>query len=208
MDKHTRVKLRKSLKEFGLVDPPVWNRRTGNIVGGHQRLAVLDQLEESADYWLDVAVIDMDADKEKALNVVLNNPSVQGTFDLSGLAALNAEGIDFGDMGFDLVDVQWMFGAGAFSDEQETETAKSTMEDLAAIKARKVEARKELQSKDDADFYINVVFESAGEVNRFLRAMNLEAGMRYIDGRTLAHNLGLELDQTGQAVSASGSAAV
>lgn len=34
-------KLRRSLGEFGLVEPLVWNKRTGNLVGGHQRFAVL-----------------------------------------------------------------------------------------------------------------------------------------------------------------------
>ena len=30
-----------SVDRFGLVEPVVWNRRTGNVVGGHQRLKVL-----------------------------------------------------------------------------------------------------------------------------------------------------------------------
>ena len=39
-------KLKASLQEFGVVDPLVWNKRTGNLVGGHQRLKVL--LEDNA----------------------------------------------------------------------------------------------------------------------------------------------------------------
>ena len=34
-------KLRRSLHEFGYVDPVIWNEVTGNIVGGHQRYKVL-----------------------------------------------------------------------------------------------------------------------------------------------------------------------
>jgi len=30
-----------SINRFGLVEPVVWNRRTGHVVGGHQRLKVL-----------------------------------------------------------------------------------------------------------------------------------------------------------------------
>ncbi|MFY9379208.1 MAG: ParB N-terminal domain-containing protein, partial [Acutalibacteraceae bacterium] len=30
-------KLKRSMQEFGYVEPIVWNKRTGNIVGGHQR---------------------------------------------------------------------------------------------------------------------------------------------------------------------------
>ena len=34
-------KLKRSIEEFGFVEPVVWNRRTGFVVGGHQRLKVL-----------------------------------------------------------------------------------------------------------------------------------------------------------------------
>ena len=33
-------KLKNSLLEFGFVDPPIFNERTGNLIGGHQRVAV------------------------------------------------------------------------------------------------------------------------------------------------------------------------
>ena len=34
-------KIKRSLRDFGYVDPIVWNEVTGNIVGGHQRYKVL-----------------------------------------------------------------------------------------------------------------------------------------------------------------------
>jgi len=34
-------KLERSLSEFDCVEPLVWNRRTGNLVGGHQRMKIL-----------------------------------------------------------------------------------------------------------------------------------------------------------------------
>ena len=34
-------KLARSLEQFGCVEPVVWNERTGNVVGGHQRLKIL-----------------------------------------------------------------------------------------------------------------------------------------------------------------------
>ena len=36
-------KLKKSLTEFDLVEPLVWNRRSGNLIGGHQRLKILQE---------------------------------------------------------------------------------------------------------------------------------------------------------------------
>lgn len=40
--------------------PLVWNRRTGILVSGHQRLKALDALEGTEDYELTVSVIDVD----------------------------------------------------------------------------------------------------------------------------------------------------
>src|SRR5688572_1371068 len=39
-------KLKLSMAQFGCVEPLVWNKRTGNLVGGHQRFKIL--LEQGA----------------------------------------------------------------------------------------------------------------------------------------------------------------
>jgi len=69
--------LRRSLEKFGLADKLVWNRRSGRIVGGHQRLDILlaAGLERAS-----VVVVDLDDDAEKAMNVTLNNPQIAGEF--------------------------------------------------------------------------------------------------------------------------------
>jgi len=66
-----------SVKEFGLVEPLVWNEKTGRLVGGHQRLKVL--LEQGYEE-TEVVVVDLDENREKALNLQLNNPHAQGWF--------------------------------------------------------------------------------------------------------------------------------
>jgi hypothetical protein len=79
--------LGRSIDEFGLVEPIVWNRRTGHVVGGHQRL---EALIERGVTETPVVVVDIDETREKALNVSLNNPNIQGVFtpDLGGILAL------------------------------------------------------------------------------------------------------------------------
>lgn len=72
-----RKGLSNSLDEFGLVLPIVWNERTGNVVGGNQRLNIL---KERGVKEIDVVVVDLDDVKEKALNLALNNPHIQGKF--------------------------------------------------------------------------------------------------------------------------------
>lgn len=69
-------KLKRSIAEFGYVEPVIWNRQTGNVVGGHQRLKVLVDLGQRE---IDCVVVDLDLQQEKALNIALNK--IQGDWD-------------------------------------------------------------------------------------------------------------------------------
>ncbi len=85
-------KLKRSLEEFGYVEPVIWNKATSHVVGGHQRLKVLIDMGVTE---VDCVVIEMDAEKEKALNVALNK--ISGDWDKDKLALLIADlqGADF-----------------------------------------------------------------------------------------------------------------
>lgn len=69
--------LRESIQRFGLVQPIIWNERTGNVVGGHQRMRVLQ--DEGAEETT-VIVVDLPEEEERVLNVSLNNPRIAGEF--------------------------------------------------------------------------------------------------------------------------------
>ncbi|MDE3095587.1 MAG: DNA modification methylase [Chloroflexota bacterium] len=77
------AKLRRSIEEFGLVDPIIWNSRTKRVIGGHQRLTVLRDLGRTT---VPTVVVDLDEKREKALNVALNK--VTGDWDLTLLRDL------------------------------------------------------------------------------------------------------------------------
>lgn len=79
-------KLARSMEKFGCVEPVVWNQRTGHVVGGHQRLKVL---AASGARELDVSVVDLSEEDEKALNLALNK--IGGEWDGESLAALLQE---------------------------------------------------------------------------------------------------------------------
>lgn len=68
-------KLKQSILEFGFVDPPIYNIQTGNLVGGHQRVAVARELGLFNE--IEVSVVNLPLNKEKALNVALNKISGQ-----------------------------------------------------------------------------------------------------------------------------------
>jgi ParB-like chromosome segregation protein Spo0J len=79
-------KIKRSIQEFGYVEPIIQNKRTGNIVGGHQRLKVLKELGETE---IDCVIVDMDEAQEKALNIALNK--ISGQWDIPMLKDLLQE---------------------------------------------------------------------------------------------------------------------
>jgi ParB-like chromosome segregation protein Spo0J len=81
-------KLAASLREFGLVEPLVWNEATGHVVGGHARLEILRGMGARE---VPVSVVRLSPEREKALNVVLNNREAQARFDTALLADLLSE---------------------------------------------------------------------------------------------------------------------
>ena len=101
-------KLKNSITEFGYVEPIIWNKRTGKVVGGHQRLSVLKHLGETE---VDCVVVDLDEQKEKALNIALNK--ISGDWDMPLLTDLlkdlNDDGFDITLTGFDMAEFDSFF---------------------------------------------------------------------------------------------------
>lgn len=104
-------RLKVSIRKNGLVGHLVYNKATGHIVGGHQRLAALDSIMRTKDYTLDVLQVDMPLKDEVRLNVALNQQDAQGEFDFDMVANL-AKDFDLDisdDFGFspDTIDVNF-----------------------------------------------------------------------------------------------------
>lgn len=101
-------KLKRSLSEFGYVEPIIWNQSTSHVVGGHQRLKVLIDTGVTE---VECVVVEMGEDKEKALNVALNK--ISGEWDKEKLSLLIADlqGVDFDVSltGFDAPELDALF---------------------------------------------------------------------------------------------------
>ena len=112
-------KIKHSLKEFGYVDPVIWNEVTGNIVGGHQRYKVLTA-EGAAEIDCVVVHIENPAD-EKALNIALNK--AVGEWEPVALADLLTDlqqnGYDLGATGFDAAEIDELFSKVHHKDVQD-----------------------------------------------------------------------------------------
>jgi len=85
-------KLKRSIEQFGFVEPVIWNKTSGRVVGGHQRLKVLLDMGITE---VECVVVEMDEEKEKALNIALNK--ISGEWDKDKLALLisDLQGADF-----------------------------------------------------------------------------------------------------------------
>ena len=105
-------KLKRSIEQFGYVEPVIWNKTTGRVVGGHQRLKVLIDMGISE---VECVVVEMPEDKEKALNIALNK--ISGDWDKDKLALLIADlqGADFDVSltGFDPAELDDLLDIGA-----------------------------------------------------------------------------------------------
>ncbi len=93
-DMEAYQRLQRSLNEFGLVQPVVWNEKTGNIVSGHQRFKILADQGETE---FEVIVVSMNSDQEKALNITLNNSNVAGDWDTEKLVDIVSDLVDLPD---------------------------------------------------------------------------------------------------------------
>ena len=96
---HDLAALQRSLRFFGTVEPIVVNRRSGHIVGGHQRVRAA---EAEGIETLPVVYVDLDDPSEKQLNLALNR--ISGEWDPEKLAAvlgdLEKAGADLSFTGF------------------------------------------------------------------------------------------------------------
>jgi len=61
--------LKASLEKFGVVEPIIFNKQTGNIVGGHFRVRELKKLGIKE---VDCVIVDLSPEDEKELNIRLN----------------------------------------------------------------------------------------------------------------------------------------
>lgn len=100
--------IRASIEKYGMVQNCIWNRRTGNLVAGHQRILV----GEKEFGWTHAPchVVDLSLEDEKALNVIMNKVG-EGNWDSVALRDLIEEirsttEIDIYSLGFTPVEIE------------------------------------------------------------------------------------------------------
>ena len=184
--KGAEQRLKKGLNKFGLASTLTWNRRTGNLVSGHQRLRLMDDIEKTQDYELTVSAVDLSKKDEMALNVQMNNQSMMGEFDVDALADMAKAGANIDDFGFSDSDLDILFGDSElvekFIDSGEVEETKGVLKDIKKDRKAFIEKMKEDNS---ADFYFIVVCESADEREELFKKMGVPFEEEFINSEML-----------------------
>lgn len=106
-------KIARSIEKYGCVEPIIWNEKTGNMIGGHQRLKVL---AATGAVEVDVSVVQLSLEDEKALNLALNK--ISGQWDNEKLSAVLQDlsaGFDVEVTGFDQHEVDALVASFAES---------------------------------------------------------------------------------------------
>ena len=108
-------KIKNSITEFGFADPVVVNKRTAEkgkyiIVGGHQRVTVATDLGYKE---VPCAVVDLDIEHEKALNVALNKITGEWNKELLAdlIADLEEANFDTAFTGFDPPEIEQLMSS-------------------------------------------------------------------------------------------------
>lgn len=73
--------LKRSIEENGYLDPLIWNKRTGHLLAGNQRLIVLEALGYQE---VDVSVVDIPEERESRILILLNKLMGEWEYDSLG----------------------------------------------------------------------------------------------------------------------------
>ena len=188
-----KKKLRDNIKRVGLLDTIVVNKRTMNIVSGHQRVAILDTLERKKDYAITVAMVDLSEKEEVEQNLFFNNAKAMGEFDPHLLAEIfETTDIEVDCTGFELPDLGILGVEIDMTSDDEEEQMSEDDKELLQLGGRIYDdshelrkAIKEYSTKGDAgviDVNVVLTFGSTEAKVSFMRKYGFGGEEKYVKG--------------------------
>jgi hypothetical protein len=206
--KSSADKLRKQIREDGLIDTLVVNLKTWNVVGGNQRIEQLDKIYKyepgENDYQLNVQIIDVDEKEEAKINVRLNNPDASGVYDAEKLIEIsNLFELDpIQDLNFDMLTYDFFKNEAGISppikeissianEVRETSNNSAISEKLRKIKKDFLEEQIKENNAGNSeyiendDYILTIVFNSNQEKMNFMKKINKSPKIAFIKSTTL-----------------------
>jgi len=179
----------KNFKKVGYLGGIVWNKQTGNLVGGHKRIEAMDIVLKypDNDYEVKVEVIDVDDKTEKEQNIFLNNKRVQGDMDYDLLSVLIPE-IDIDSAGLQQYDIDL---CKMLNPNFNFGESKDIIDDFSSLDENKEDKKKAMQKirKDiinDKDTcrkqnYFIVAFDDHLKKGEYLESIGINGNTTYIN---------------------------
>lgn len=197
-----KKKLKANIKRMGVMGGIVWNKRSGRLVGGHQKLMILDELQKydretkENDYTIRVEAVDLSDQEEIEQNIFLNNKNAQGEFDNDILSTLLND-IEVKNTGLDDFDLNLLgFELPSFEiDEVEPEPLeeikpKSKEEKKEDIKAKKeASTEKAVNTAREGNTYVMLSFNDYQGKEEFMKRFDLDPNANVISGDEFAENI-------------------
>ena len=210
----SRKTLKRGIKKFGLVGGIVVNRRTGlTVVSGHQRLSVMDDLQKfpDNDYCIRVDVIDVDEKQEKELNILMNNPNAQGSWDFDTLDQIVPD-IDWKDAGLTDADLN-MIGVDYLLQTKEESSIADALSDMMApvteqdaadkaakqleratkvahMKGVKQQVKENAQKQaENMDAYVMLSFDTFEAKAAFMARFGYDPDMKFVKGEVFSDQI-------------------
>lgn len=210
-----RKKLKSNIKKNGIIGGMVWNEQTKNLVSGHQKLSIADEVNkydpetQNNDYQIKVEVVDVDLKTEKELNIFFNSKSVQGEMDYSKLALMlpdidvDLAGLDEIDLSFVEVEVPEVVAIDiptfepqiekkgiVEKQEEETEQIEEKEDELTAeekkAKIKEVKEKVKEGAVYEGDPYLTISFDNYENKVFFLERFHLSGDTKFIKGEDFA----------------------
>lgn len=191
-----RKKLKANIKRVGIMGGIVWNELSGNLVSGHQRVSILDEINgyPKKDYDITVEKVTLNDKEEKEQNIFLNSKSVQGEFDADLMADIigDIDPILAGLDDIDLTMLQLESPSVDFTDIMEKAskptppTPPSTKED---IKAKKEKFSNEVDERWEGEPVLLLSFDSFQNKAEFMEAMGKDLYEKIVKGEEVAERL-------------------
>ena len=190
------------------------NRRTGlTVVSGHQRLSVMDDLQKfpDNDYCIRVDVIDVDEKQEKELNILMNNPNAQGSWDFDTLAQIVPD-IDWKDAGLTDADLN-MIGVDYLLQTKEESSIADALSDMMApvteqdaadkaakqleratkvahMKGVKQQVKENAQKQaENMDAYVMLSFDTFEAKAAFMARFGYDPDMKFVKGEVFSDQI-------------------
>lgn len=202
ISEEAKKKLKANIKRMGVMGGIVWNKRSGRLVGGHQKLMILDELQKydretkENDYTIRVEAVDLSDQEEIEQNIFLNNKNAQGEFDNDILSTLLND-IEVKNTGLDDFDLNLLgFELPSFDiDEVEPEPLeeikpKSKEEKKEDIKAKKeASTEKAVNTAREGNTYVMLSFNDYQGKEEFMKRFDLDSNANVISGDDFAEQI-------------------